>query len=254
MIKLFLTCLMFLLPTAGFAQDTQCAADAQSLLSSFMSYTDLRIASVRQSLEILASSKEARSGDWDGMKDMLGVYQKSDSGFALWFARPDGSYYTADKGLMNATLADRSYFPGLMAGQKITGALVISKSTGQRSAVIAVPIEANGKVIGAIGASLFLDRLAEQIAAMLDLRQDAAFFALAPDGKTTLHRKIDRHFLDPRELGSETLRRAANEMLSGNSGTVGYEFDNAVKQAIYRTSPLTGWKFAIVTGAAAQPQ
>lgn len=253
MIKLFLTCLMFMLPAAGIARaapDSQCAAE--SLLSSFMSYTDLRIVSVRRSLEILAASNEAKSGDWEGMKDMLGAYQKSDGGLALWFARPDGAYYTADKGLMNVTLADRSYFPSLMANQTITGALVVSRSTGLRSAVIAVPIEANGKVVGAIGASLFLDRLAEQIDAMLELGPDAAFFALAPNGQTTLHRKTDRHFLDPRELGSDTLRVAANEMLSKNSGRVGYEFDNAMKQAIYRTSPLTGWKFAIVTGASAQ--
>lgn len=246
---------MLVMPALAFATPTSetpssPGKDAQSLLSAFMSYTDLRIGSVQQSLEILASTTEGRSGKWESMKGLLGGYQKSEDGLIVWYVRPDGTYDTVDKGLMNVKLSDRGYFPDLMAGMKITGALVVSKSTGQRSAVIAVPIKKNGKVVGAIGASLFLDRLSNQIGSTLDLRADAAFFAMAPNGLTTLHSKTDRHFLDPRELGSESLKKAANEMLSGTSGDVTYEFDNATKHAIYRTSPLTQWKFVMAFSAA----
>jgi hypothetical protein len=146
---------------------------------------------------------------------------------------------------MDVKLSDRDYFPKLMSGQKIMGALVVSKSTGQRSAVIAVPMKQGGKVIGAIGASLFLDRLSEQVGSVLVLRPDAAFFSVAPNGLTTLHKKTDRHFLDPRELGSESLKQATNEMLKNPAGETTYEFDNVTKKAIYRTSPLTQWKFVI---------
>lgn len=248
MIKFFLTCFMFILPAISCAQPAPSSfsgSDAQSQLSAFMSYTDLRIASVQRSLKILSASTEGKSGDWDNMKELLGGYQKSDSGLVVWYVRPDGTYYTVDKGLMNASLSDRSYFPDLMSGKTITGALVVSKSTGQRSAVIAVPIMAKGRVAGAIGASVFLDSLSEQIAAMLELRPEYSFFALAPQGLTTLHKKTERHFLDPRELGSETLKKAVNEILSGTTGEVSYEFDNATKKAVYRTSPVTQWKFAI---------
>lgn len=254
MTKFILILFMTILSGAAFAQpvpDSQSAVsrDTQSLLSAFMSYTDLRIGSVQQSLEILASTAEAKSGEWNKMKDLLSGYQESDEELIVWYIRPDGTYYTLDKGLMNVSLRDRSYFPALIAGEKITGALVISKSTGQRSAVIAVPIIKNGKIIGAIGASLFLDKMAGRIGSVLDLRADATFFALSPNGMTTLHRKTDRHFLDPRELGSETLKNAVTEMLSGASGEVTYEFDNTIKRAIYRTSPLTQWKFAITFSA-----
>ena len=252
----FLGIILFMLVMPGlvFAQPPSEASpspgkDAQSLLSAFMSYTDLRIGSVQRSLEILASTTEGRSGKWENMKGLLSGYQKSEDGLIVWYVRPDGTYDTADKGLMNVKLSDRSYFPDLMAGMKITGALVVSKSTGQRSAVIAVPIKKGGKVVGAIGASLFLDRLSHQVGSALDLRTDAAFFAMAPNGLTTLHSKTDRHFLDPRELGSESLKNAANEMLSGTSGEATYGFDNATKHAIYRTSPVTQWKFVVTFSA-----
>lgn len=244
-----------LIPPLAFAQppaDTPSAQgkDAQSLLSAFMSYTDLRIGSVQRSLEILASTAEGKSGKWENMESLLSGYQKSEDGLIVWYVHPDGTYYTVDKGLISEKLSDRSYFPDLMAGMKITGALVVSKSTGQRSAVIAVPIRMGGKVIGAIGASLFLDALSHQVGSALNLRPDTAYFAMAPNGQTTLHSRTDRHFLDPRELGSETLKNAANEMLSGTSGGISYEFDNATKHAIYRTSPITQWKFVLTFNTA----
>jgi len=135
---------------------------------------------------------------------------------------------------------------------KITGSLVISKATNKRSAIIAVPVEVDGKVIGALGVSLFLDKLSEQISAALDLRPGVDFFALAPNGLTTLHSVTSRHFLDPREQGSKTLKRAATEMLAGTSGKTTYKFDNVMKHAMYRTSTLTGWKYAIAYDAIAE--
>ena len=255
MFKFMLGILLTMLPFVSSASEAPSAAerDAQSLSSAFMSYTDLRIRSVQQSLEILASTPEAQSGVWKNMKGLLSGYQKSDDGLIAWFVRPDGSYYTVDKGLMNVSLADRDYFPDLMADRKVTGSLVISKSTGRRSAVIAVPIKSRGKVIGAIGASVFLDVFAEHIASVLDLRTEATFFALAPNGLTTLHRKTERHFLDPRELGSETLKKAVNEILAADSGEVSYQFDNTTKTAVYKTSPLTHWKFVITFEATGKP-
>jgi hypothetical protein len=225
--------------------------DARRMLSAFAAYTDLRMNSVKQTLEILAGTNEVKSGKWESMKDLLNVYQKSDDALTVWYALPDGTYYTAEKGLMNVKLSDRSYFPDLMDGKTIFGALVISKSTGQRSAVIAIPIQQKEKTVGGIGVSLFLDRLAEHINSILDLGSDLSFFALNRDGLTTLHRKIERQFLDPRELGSETLKNATNEMILKQSGEVTYVFDNVTKKALYRTSPLTGWKFAIAFSAIA---
>ncbi len=223
--------------------------DAQSLLSAFASYTDLRMRSVQQSVELLASTAEVRSGKWENMRSLLEVYQKLDGRLVVWYVLPDGTYYTIDRGLMDVKLSDRDYFADLRAGKKIIGSLVVSKSTGRRSAVTAVPIVEGGEVVGGLGVSLFLDRLAEDVGSALRLRPDAAFFALAPDGRTTLHAKKDRHFLDPRELGSETLKAAANEMLSKDAGETTYFFDNVDKRVIFTTSPLTHWKFALTFNA-----
>lgn len=80
---------------------------------------------------------------------------------------------------------------------------------------------------------------------MLSLDDKTSYFALTPDGLTALHSKIDRHFLDPRALGSESLKNEAEAMLSRDSGEVSYEYDNALKHAVFTTSPLAHWKYVI---------
>ena len=97
--------LMFWLPAIGTAPSFAGLAapsdeESNSLVSAFKAYTDLRIRSVQQSLEILSATSEARSGNWSNVKGLLKGYQESDEGFIVWYLRPDGSYYTADKGLM----------------------------------------------------------------------------------------------------------------------------------------------------------
>jgi hypothetical protein len=245
--------LVMILPGLGFAQAGM-EADKQSLLSAFVSYTELRISSVQQSLDILASTAEAKSVKWERMKALLSGYQQSNGGsLVVWFVLPDGTYYTVDEGLMKVKLSDRRYFPGLMSGQRIVGDIVVSKSTGKRSAVIAVPVREGSNVIGAIGASLFLDGLSDQIGSALALRADVGFFVLAPSGELVLHKMTDRNFLNPRELGSEDFKKVTHEMLANSSGVTSYEFDKVARRVIYRASPLTRWKFAITFGQADKP-
>ena len=220
-------------------------SETKNLLSAFVSYSELRIQGVQQNLEILASISELKSGKWENMKDILAEYQKNDSSLIIWFVLPDGSYYTVSKGLMDVKLNDRAYFPRLFAGEKVIGDLVVSKSTGKRSAVFAVPVVSDGKIIGGIGASLFLDVLSQQVGSVFELPKDMGFFALSPEGLTVLHSHTERTFLDPRELGSETLKKAIDEMLSQSSGQVAYYYDNMNKQAVFSTSQLTHWRFAI---------
>jgi hypothetical protein len=123
---IFLPVLLFILviPVLGRAQPSveslSCSEkDAQSLLSAFMSYTDLPIRSVQRSLKILASTNEARSGNWRSMEESLRGYEKSETGLIVWYVRPDGTYYTADKELINKWLSDRSNFRELIAGKEV---------------------------------------------------------------------------------------------------------------------------------------
>lgn len=244
--------LVIVFPGFSFAQSAM-EVDEQSLLSAFVSYTDLRISDVQQSLDILASTAEAKSVDWEEMKALLDGYQQANGGsLIVWFLRPDGTYYTVNNGLMKVKLSDRGYFPELMSGRKVVGSVVVSKSTGKRSAIIAVPIQDGNKVVGAIGASLFLDGLADQVGFALASQTGMGFFALTTTGQIALEKMSGRNLPGPRELGSEAFKQVTDKMLANSSGETHYVFANVAKRVIYRTSPLTQWKFAITFSTSQQ--
>jgi len=225
-------------------------ADLRLILNGYAAYAEEHIAGTLRSLKLLSFTEEMKSGKWAEMKGLLARFDRSGiNAAAAWFARPDGSYYTAEGGLAAHTLADRPYFPALMAGRDVVGYLVISKSTGARSFVIAVPVKNNGKVVGALGVSVSAEDMSKTIGEKLGLPENMLFYALDTKGQVSLHPNSDLLHVFPSDLGSNTLDSAVKKMLSEQEGYVSYEF-RGKKDVVFRKSPLTGWTYAIgvVTG------
>jgi hypothetical protein len=215
-------------------------------LNALAALVDQQLDSVRNGLRILAATENVTSGDWDRMKTPLVQFAK-DQPFsaAVWFARPDGSYFTVEAGLTNQSLKDRTYFPALMAGQEVAGDLVVSKSTGKRSVIIAVPVVQNAHVIGAVGASIALEKVATFIETVLDFPSQVMFYALDPRGQIALHRESGLLFEFATDLGSPTLTSAVKEILAKPEGAVHYEFQGAEREAIFKKSGAIGWVYAL---------
>ncbi|MFA4986653.1 MAG: cache domain-containing protein [Candidatus Brocadiia bacterium] len=193
----------------------------------------------------------ARSGRWLKLKPQLSEIASRNVPAALWVADGEGRYYTVDGGLAKQTLTDRSYWPYLKAGRTIRGALVVSKSTGKKSAVVAVPIMGEGGVmqgpvmVGAVGASIYLEELGARIVAELGLRDDEIFFGIDETGETLMHRAASRLFENPAEQGSPSLARAIGRMRSYRWGTIEYEFDGSTRLCAFASTAITPWKIAV---------
>jgi hypothetical protein len=169
---------------------------------------------------------------------------------AVFYALPDGSYYTVEKGKTDQNIKDRAYFPKVMAGMPTLGDLVVSRSTGKKVMVATVPVKPGGSVIGVLGVSIDLDKLSTLLSHEMQLPPNMVLYAI--DGKrgvTALHSVTRLILEEPAKQKSETLQRAAKEMLSKEEGIVTYEFEGARKTAYFRTSPLTGWRFALAVTA-----
>lgn len=217
-----------------------------SIIGSVMHAVDGAILEQERIIRALTALPRVRKGKWDGMRETVAAFQRScgDAG-VYWFALPDGRYYTAEKGLVDATLQDRPYFPKVMAGREVVGELVVSKSTGQKSTIITIPVlNEKGKVTGALGISLFLEPLTESLMRGIPLPEGSLFYVLAGDGTTAMHMNLGLVFDNPLKKDSPTLKHAAEKMLSTEAGEVEYEFAGFRKRVRYATSPLTGWRFA----------
>ena len=153
-------------------------------LNAYQALVEHQLAAMLDGLRTFAATDNAMSGDWDKIKGPLALFAKgAPNAAAVWFAKPDGSYFTVEAGLTDQNLKDRPYFPGLMAGQEVAGDLVVSKSTGKRSAIFAVPVRRDGQVIGALGASISMEKVAAAIDAVIGFPQTVVFYALDRKGK-----------------------------------------------------------------------
>ena len=192
--------------------------DTKAGVSAVVALADTHISSYANVLEALVMTQEVQSGDWEEMVGLLAKVQQAQVPSALWFVLPDGAYYTVDLGKTNQNLSNRTYFPGLMAGNNVLGDLVVSKSTGKKSFIVASPVIREGEVIGGLGASIFLDNLSNTISEELALPDDMVFYATTEAGEVVLHSDTPLIF--------ETS-------------------PNLAKNVVYETSSLTGWRFAL---------
>lgn len=200
---------------ADYEIDASVAARAAAELA------DAHLGGLLDMMGILASTADLQVGVWGGMKDLLGRFEQLPVSFNAWYLLPDGSYYKVATDLASANLSDRAYFPKVMAGETTYGDLVVSKSTGRKSMVMTAPIVRSGEVIGALGATVYLDDFSTLILDALDLPAGLTLFAYTADGLIAFHPNA--------------------EVLLEDVESAGVDLDATVSA----TAEFLGWVFAV---------
>lgn len=221
--------------------------DARAVLQAYGALVDEYLAGVLTALKAAARSADAASGNWEAVKPMIvelasGIVTEA----AVWYALPDGSYATADEGPTKNNLKDRGYFPDLLAGKDVLGPLVISKSTGHRSIIVATPVMVDGMMQAALGVSVRARLLSDYVMTRTAMPPELIFYALDGTGKTVVHRDPDKMFHYPSDMGDPSLDAAVKVILSEESGAVTYSLLGKERTGLFTTSNLTGWHFVLV--------
>lgn len=236
------------------SDETPEQVDARIALHGIRALAEWRLRDVASMLSLIANTDQVRSGVWDNMVGLLqGLAATHIPANAIWFVRPDGFYYTVEQGATGLSLSDRPYFSGLMAGQSVLGTLVISRSTGKRSVIVAEPVRVANLVIGAVGVSYSVDQLSLEIDQTTQLPPADVFYALDKNGQAALNRNPALMFEYPSDMGSDSLTAAVAQMLSEASGTVEYIFRGMHKTVFFEKSSVLGWVFAIGFSEPATP-
>ena len=223
------------------------AVDAQVVLNAYQGLVEEHVSGVLRAIRVIAISNEATSAEWMKVKPMLDRFGADlETEAAVWFALPDGSYFsTSAEGVTDQNLRDRSYFPALMAGRDVEGELVISKSTGHRSVIVATPVTKDGKVVAAIGVSLRLRLISQLVENHTQLPDEWYFYSLTPDALISTHRNIDRMFKHPTDIGDESLGPRFAESLATERGRLDYPLHGKTISAIFQKSKNLNWHFFI---------
>lgn len=212
-------------------------------LHALVSLSDGHLKKLTDVLGMLAGTDAVRSGEWERMRASLVEAARVNVPAVVWFAQPNGTYWTAAQGRAPASLSDRSYFTRALAGRTVIGDLVVSRSTQRNAAIVAVPVRGrDGVVVGVLGASVHLDSLSALLRQELGGLDDALlFFAIDAQPLGALNSDSALIFTEPMRLGDAGMRRAFTEMLAGQEGAVTYDFRGSRRTVLYRRSPVTGW-------------
>jgi len=213
-------------------------------LLAVMSYTDGRIKNILRPLEVIALTDEAGAGEWSGIKPLLKGLEEKEPNVRIWYAHPNGTYYTIVDDLASANLMSRPYFPVVLSGNESVGTVVVSHSTGRNAAIAAVPVKGDDTVTGVLGASIYMDDLTDTL--RNELPAGMIFYAIDREGKFALHSEKGMISQDiTMQNGGISYGRALMQILSEDAGTVEYEYGGKSWNAVFRTSPLTGWRFVV---------
>ncbi|MFC1910369.1 cache domain-containing protein [Chloroflexota bacterium] len=210
-----------------------------------ISLTEAHIESLLHSLEMMTMTDEVKSANWDRMSPMVSKFAQDQIPAVVWFALPDGSYFTVDLGKTDKNIGDRAYFAKAISGEKSLGELLVSKTTGEKVVVTAVPVKIDGKVIGILGASAYLEKLSEIIINEMQLTDDMVLYAVNDQGILALHTNPQWILRDVADLGSESYIKAIKDMVSKKEGFVAYKIGKTSERVVYKTSSLMGWHFAL---------
>jgi len=220
------------------------AVGPETLLNTAAQYVDSILMNTLASLELVASTPEAKRGDWQGIKPYLKQLEQRLPG-VYFFVLPNGNYYSVALDYTNLNLTNRLYFKPLFAGNAVKGFPIYSRSSGNKSALMAAPIMVNGQVTGALGASVFLDELAANLDRALPLPQDYNWFVLNSDGNDMLDRDSDYIFMNALTQGSNSLREAVSEAMKNKSGTTVYELGKMRRGHYQKLPSLDWWMFLV---------
>lgn len=223
--------------------------DGRMALSALMSLGDGHLQRMADGLSLLATTDAGRSGDWERIRIPLAELGRRNVPAVLWFALPDGTYWTLEHGREETRLSDRAYFPHVLAGETVIGDLVVSRSTRFNTAIVAVPVRGpDDHVVGVLGSSVELDSLTARLRnEMGGLPADVIFFAIDAEPLGALNSDPSLIFAEPMKLGDEGMRAAFREILAGQEGVVNYDFRGSHRTVFYRKSAVTGWWYGLGT-------
>lgn len=179
----------------------------------------------------LGATSKALGADYEGLiiADLKGMSIADGSGGAF-------------KGI---SIADRGYFKKAIGGEANISDPVKSKKSGQPVIVVASPIKANEKIIGAVVVVLKIDFLIDRITAT-KIGETGYPWMVNKDGLTIAHPKKEYVLeLNLRDDTGGQMATIMNRMLAGQSGVEFYVFQGVPKICGFAPVPLTGWALGV---------
>lgn len=173
----------------------------------------------------------------EGEKDLTALIREVPQ-FALIFVTDQTGMQIArsDGRAQKDSLADRAYFSPVMSGETVVSDVLISKTTGKPSVVIAVPIKSGDKVVGMAGGTLDLSQI-KNIAGSYTLGETGFISVYDSKGSILVHKDeaLEAERSDQSQLSY------VQKALQGSEGNEESSGGGSAQSIAYTQASLVKW-------------
>jgi len=214
--------------------------EAESVLNLAAGHIETQLNNAMTSIQMIAGTPEAQKGDWEGIKKYLKPLQKNLPG-VYFYVLPNGDYYSVDRDFTNLNLKSREYFNNLFSGKQIKGFPVVGRSSGKKSIVLATPVYTKDKISGAIGISVYLDQLSDEITRLMTLNDYYTWFVIRSDGNTLLNRNHGFILMNWLNNGNDSMKKEFPQIFAKDKGALLFELDGIQREALFVRMKEFNW-------------
>jgi len=133
----------------------------------------------------------------------------------------------------NISIKDRAYFTTAISGKPVVSDVVISRTSGRASIIIAQPIRYEGQIVGVLAAPIDFSAISQKVA---DIKVGDTGYGYMIDhsGLVVYHPNTEMILRDNLlQNSNEDLRKVTQSMVVGNKGKSFYNFQNTSKLLAY---------------------
>lgn len=198
------------------------------------------ITTVANALQLLPNTRERRLPYLTGEVERNNLYE------SMFIADEKGDYYitTGDPG----NVKDRDYFiQAMTTGKPVISNPVVSRATGKKVVVVAIPLTRNGQFNGILGSTILIDDLSNRLAS-IKVGENGYIYLIQEDGLLIAH--PNDNFVMTLNLISDStldsnLREAMSKLARGENGSSRYVFEEIDNYVAYTPVPGTTWGIAV---------
>lgn len=205
-------------------------------LRSIVSLFEEVLKGIENCLSTLARLPAPYRSQWEILKPSLKSIEEVYSGLGF-FGTPDG-YYSVTRNWTGLDLKDRAYYPILEKGKTVTGAPVYSRSTGEPSLVVAVPLMDGPILASYYGFSLYLNPLVIRLRNLISLPEQSAYYFCDRSGKLVFSNQEAIAYPEEHEMASLFQHMPKS---SQSEGSFFFTSPKGIYAVFYRKSLETGW-------------
>lgn len=201
----------------------------------------------KSQIELVASADVMSQMDFGSFKTYLNQRQEALLDYEMFLLADKNGNFKATQG-DDGNVSDREYFSRAMSGAVVVSEPVVSKATGQRIIVVAAPVrDAEGNIIGVVGATVELSEISKMINAERFLDTGYAYM-IDTKGVMVAHPDDAMLGTNMQEHNEKSLAQFTRVMVSGGSGTGEYSFNGELKVAGFAAVKSSAWSIAVTAG------